>query len=172
VARPREGRRALVAAGGQLCWARDGISAEANMAISVEELYKHAFEEHRFASEIRFKILAACRTSYTALAAVFLWCQTSAKRLSWLVPLVGSGLTVLFWLGDIRNRRALGRSKAIGCTIEEAASSGIPRDLRFFGELDSRFRHGQIIDGFAIAMVILLSLVAACLFMTKGTVPS
>src|SRR5712691_7433697 len=86
------------------------------MAIKIEDLYKHMFEEHRFASEYRLKILASWGVVYAALAGAFAWFYQVTPSLSWIVTLLAAAFTVIFWVGDRRHRPALWRSKEIAAS--------------------------------------------------------
>jgi hypothetical protein len=131
--------------------------------VTIEERYKHMFAQLQFASEIRFKILAGWGAVYLALAAAFAWTQESSpmKPFTWVVPLLGFGATILFWFGDIRNRKAIGAAKTAGAAIEADPASEIPENQRYFSGLNRGVRHGMLIDVFAIVMLVLLVLAAA-----------
>ena len=44
----------------------------------------------------------------------------------WLVPFSGIGATMLFWLGDVRNRPGINPAKSAGETIDADPASAIP----------------------------------------------
>jgi hypothetical protein len=142
------------------------------MPISIEELYKHMFEEHRFASEYRLKILASWGVVYAAFAAAFAWVHREALPLSWVVTLLAGVFTVIFWVGDRRHRAAVGGSKTIGKNIESDSSSGIPGDRRYFSTLlEEDITHSTVIDWFAVAMLVLLVLATGYLICRHGALP-
>lgn len=141
------------------------------MPISIEELYKHMLEEHRFASEYRLKILASWGVVYAAFAAAFAWVHREALPLSWVVTLLAGVFTVIFWVGDRRNRPAVKVPKIIGTIIENDTSSGIPEGQRFFSTLDKGISHSTIIDWFAGAMLALLLLATGYLICRHGALP-
>lgn len=130
------------------------------MAITTEERYKQMFSQLQFGSEIRLKILAAWGAVYAALAATFVWFQSNQpwKPFSWVVPLLSIGITVLFWIGDYRNRPAIGAAKDVGIAIEEDPTNNIPEKQRYFCRLneDKGIRHGAAINTFSVIMIILL----------------
>ena len=131
------------------------------MAITTEERYKQMFSQLQFASEIRLKILTAWGAVYVALAATFVWFQSSGiwKPFSWVVPLLSVGITLLFWVGDYRNRPAIGAAKDVGIAIEEDPTNNIPEKQRYFSRLneDIGIRHGVAINIFSVIMIVLLS---------------
>jgi len=145
------------------------------MPIRTEELYKHMFDEIRFVSELRLKILGSWGVVYAALAAAFAWVHHNASALSWVVALLAVFFTIVFWVGDCRNRPAIKASKKIGAAIETDPLSGVPEDRRFFASLERDEKegipHSRIIDLFGLVMV--LSLVGATLYLlcTYGELP-
>jgi hypothetical protein len=142
------------------------------MPIPIEERYKHMFDQLRFASAIRFKIFAAWGSVYAALAAVFAWMQSfDMKPLSWIPPFLGLIVTILFWLGDLRNQPAIGAAKRVGEAIEKDSTSGIPQDQWYFPQLAEGVRFGVIVNVFAIGMLVLLALATAYLLCNRGQLP-
>ncbi len=142
------------------------------MPIPIEKRYEQMLAQLRFASEMKFKILAAWGTAYAALAAVFAWMQSfNMKPLSWIAPLLGFLVTILFWLADLRNQPALGAAKKAGQAIEEDQASEIPENQRYFHRLEKGVRFGVIVNIFAIGMLVLLGIAAAYLFGHHGELP-
>lgn len=137
--------------------------------MSPDDHYKLIIEEHRFASEFRLKILAVWGAVYTALAAVFVWMYSAAMSIDWIVPLVGFVMTILLWIGDCRNRVAIGRSKDIGENLERKLN--IPDDLQFFAKLGSCLSHSRGIDIFGIAISVMLLASIGYLLCTSGELP-
>lgn len=97
--------------------------AEKTPAISALDRYNQAFEQWRFASEVRFKILAAWWAVYIGLAAVLKWAweYESLRRFAYVVPLVAALATALFWLMDELNGGAIYAGKEIVEEIEKTA---------------------------------------------------
>ncbi|MGH9969218.1 MAG: hypothetical protein ACREBG_15655 [Pyrinomonadaceae bacterium] len=127
------------------------------MPISTEELYKHMFDEHRFASEYRLKLLGSWGVIYAALAAAFAWVHSEAPFLECLVTFLAAGFTYIFWVGDIQHRPAIKRPKNIGENIENDPLSDIPEGRRFFAGLEAKgISHSKVIDRFAKIMLVLL----------------
>ena len=145
------------------------------MPIRTQELYKHMFDEIRFVSELRLKILGSWGVVYAALAAAFAWVHHEAPVLDWVVTLLAACFTVVFWLADCRNRPAIRASKEIGAAIETDPLSGVPEDRRFFASTERAEKegtsHSLIISLFGLVMV--LSLVGATLYLlcTYGELP-
>lgn len=141
------------------------------MPISTEELYKHMFEEHRFASEYRLKILASWGVVYAAFAAAFVWVHREALSLSWVVTLLAGAFTVIFWVGDRRHRPAVKRPKIIGTIIENDPLSGIPEGRGFFSTVEKGVPHSTVIDLFAGVMLVLLVFATGYLICRHGSLP-
>ncbi|MGA7748894.1 MAG: hypothetical protein WCA63_01975 [Gallionella sp.] len=140
------------------------------MPIMIDERYKQMLAQLQFASEIRFKILAAWGGVYAALAATFVWVESSSlKSFSWVIPLLGIVITLLFWAGDKRNGSAVGAAKDVGIAIEEDKGSDIPEKQRYFYRLnqDKGMRFGEVISIFAITMLIILSIATGYLFCNR-----
>jgi hypothetical protein len=142
------------------------------MPIPIQERYKHMFDQLRFASAIRFKIFAAWGSVYAALAAVFAWMQSfNMKPLSWIAPFLAFVITILFWLGELRNQPAIGAAKRVGEAIEKDSASEIPEDQRYFPQLAQGVRFGIIVNVFAIGMLVLLAIATAYLICNRGQLP-
>jgi hypothetical protein len=140
--------------------------------ISIEKRYEQMFAQLRFASEMKFKILAAWGAVYAALAAVFAWMQSSdMKPMSWLAPALGFLVTILFWLADLQNQPALGAAKKAGQAIEEDQVSEIPENQRYFHRLEKGVRFGVIVNFFAISMLVLLGIATAYLWGYRADLP-
>jgi catechol 2,3-dioxygenase-like lactoylglutathione lyase family enzyme len=128
------------------------------MPVPIDVRYKQVFVQLRFASALSFKIFAGWGTVYAALTALFAWMQSSTMMSSftWVVPLLGFGATILFWLGDVRNRPGISAAKSVGAAIEADAASEIPEAQRYFSRLNQGVRHGVTINAFAMVMLVLL----------------
>jgi hypothetical protein len=130
------------------------------MALEIEDRYKEAMQHWRFASEIRFKILAAWWGVYVGLAIVFGWIWKDAddfKKIAFVIPLVAFVATVLFWLMDDRNGGAIRGSKNVVMAIETAAE--IPAEQRLVEQCDKsvlNIKHATAIHWFAGIMGALL----------------
>lgn len=107
--------------------------------ISKEERYKQLFEMWRFASEIRFKILAAWLAVYAGLAVVFawLWGRDELQPLAISVPVIGILATWLFWSMDKRNGGAIQASRNIIEKLE--AAQGIPSPIRIVSRTQTKW---------------------------------
>lgn len=139
------------------------------MPISVEKRYEQMFAQLRFASEIRFKIFAAWGAVYVALAALFAWMQSSnLKHLSWVAPLLGFLVTILFWLADLRNQPAIGAAKDAGRSIELDPTNQIPEKERYFHGVEKGVRFGVIVNIFAVGMLVVLGIASFCLWRYGG----
>ena len=130
------------------------------MPVPIQDRYKQVFIQLRFSSALSFKIFAGWGAVYAALAAVFAWMHSSAmlSPFTWVVPLLGLGATILFWLGDIRNRPGISAAKSVGAAIEADPASDIPESQRYFSRLNQGLRHGVTINVFAIVMLVLLAI--------------
>lgn len=131
------------------------------MPVPIDVRYKQVFVQLRFASALSFKIFAGWGAVYAALAALFAWMQSSStlSAFTWVVPLLGFGATILFWLGDVRNRPGISAAKSVGAAIEADAASEIPEPQRYFSRLNQGVRHGVTINAFAMVMLVLLAVV-------------
>jgi len=139
------------------------------MSISPEDRYKQIFEHWRFASEIRFKILAAWWAVYVGLAAVFawLWSGVSLKPFSFVIPLIGLIATVLFWFMDDRNGGVIYASRRIVENLEDVPE--IPSDQRIIPLSDDRgIKHATAITFFALLMGALLLCATIYLFCIRN----
>jgi hypothetical protein len=145
------------------------------MPADISERYKLIFAEHHYASDFRVKIFTGWCALYAALAAAFVWIYSVSKPVTWVVAVIGIGITLLMWSADIRNRAALRSSKNAGAAIEEAES--IPPDQRFFthlkavGFIEKLFTHSKTIDCFALGAIVLLVWAAIYLFRNRGVLP-
>ena len=137
------------------------------MPITIEERYRLIFENYRFASEYRIKLITGWVAIYTALAAAFGWTYQNAKTISWLLPLVGILITVFMWIADRRHRPAIGRSKTVGANIEVDQSAGIPENQRYFSDLTNGVSHSLIIDIFSVLIIICLGVATVFLICNR-----
>lgn len=76
------------------------------MPADISERYKLIFAEHHYASDFRVKIFTGWCALYAALAAAFVWIYSVSKPVTWVVAVIGIGITLLMWSADIRNRAA------------------------------------------------------------------
>lgn len=136
-------------------------------AIDINERYRQIFEEHRFASEYRLKLLTSWGAVYVALAAVFAWMYKVSRPADWIVPLLGIFVTFLFWAGDARHKHAIGRSKSVGERLEKRLHD----EEKFFRDLNYNISHTFVINVFAILMLILLILAVIWLVSNSGEMP-
>lgn len=130
------------------------------MPVPIQDRYKQVFVQLRFSSGLSFKIFAGWGAVYAALAVVFAWMQSSpmSSPFTWVVPVLGLGATILFWLGDIRNRPGISAAKSVGAAIETDPASEIPEAQRYFSRLNQGLRHGVTINVFAIVMLVLFAI--------------
>jgi hypothetical protein len=138
------------------------------MCLKKEKLYEIIAEEHRYASEFRAKIIAGWFAIYTALAFAFPWFQEKAKEISFIVPLFGLFLTVLMWMADNRNRKALNSSRELGAKIEKDKKDPFPSEFRYFSSLTDGVPHGKLITIFSIVMLHLLGITTIILIIIGG----
>jgi len=142
------------------------------MPIPVEKRYEQMFVQLRFGSEIRFKIFAAWGAVYAALAALFAWMQSSnLKPLSWVTPLLGFLVTILFWLAEFRNQPAIDAAKNGGRSIEQDPVNEIPEKERYFHGVEKGVRFGVIVNIFTIVMLLLLGVATVYLWSYRGELP-
>lgn len=139
------------------------------MAIQIEERYKQAFEQHRFTSEVRLKIVTAWGATYVAIAAIFVWAQSTVPSLTWLASVLGILVTLLLWLGDCRNRPALRSARSVGNAIEEAED--IPEKQRFFANIDKGISHSTLLNAFALLTLLLFGSAMVYLLVNHGQLP-
>ena len=145
------------------------MNGEVNEKVGIDERYKQVFEAHRHASDYRLKLLAGWGVVYAAFAAAFVWAQSAAKSVSWIVTALWMGLTALVWIADVRNRPAIHQSKRVGEAIEEATK--VPDNQKFFSGLDKGVSHSTAIDISAIVMLLLLGVATIYLFCSRGELP-
>jgi hypothetical protein len=141
------------------------------MAISIDDLYKHMFEEHRFASEYRIKIIIGWGAIYAALAAAFIWTNSNYPTLSWVIVAVAIIATICMWLADIRNRSSIRSPGIIGMAIELDARAAIPANQRFFFSLKKRITHSLVIDVLSIALLLIFAWATWYLLKHNGVIP-
>ena len=146
------------------------------MAVNVEKRYELIFAEHHYASDFRVKIIQGWCVVYAALAAAFVWVQSAAQPLSWIITAAAGVVALLMWLADIRNRKALGVSKDVGAAIENDAAAGIDEGQRFFVNLApktllEKASHSFVIDWFAGVMLVCFVAATIWLFYTGGRLP-
>lgn len=130
------------------------------MPVPIDVRYKQVFVQLRSSSALSFKIFAGWGAVYAALAALFAWMQSSStlSAFTWVVPLLGFGATILFWLGDVRNRPGISAAKSVGAAIEADAASEIPEAQRYFSRLNQGVPHGVTINAFALVMLVLFGI--------------
>jgi len=133
------------------------------MPIDKKDLYQHAFDSLRHASDFRLKILGGWALTYSALGGIFAWSREHAAITIGPLLLIAMVLTALFWRAEIRNRPAIKQAKLSGLHIERTANSiEIPHDCRFFVGLEKKpdvFKcggHGFLVDIFAGMSLVLL----------------
>jgi hypothetical protein len=139
------------------------------MELSTDERYKIIVEEHRFASNFRVKIVTGWCAIYAALALVFKWAQEGdAKPLSWIISLAALIVTILMWMADYRNARAIRSSHEVGAAIEKKLN--IPEEERFFWSLKKGWfiSHTVAIFIFALLMWCFLLWLTIRLFSLEG----
>lgn len=130
------------------------------MPVPIHDRYKQVYVQLRFTSGLSFKIFAGWGATYAVLAAAFAWMQSTPgmSELTWAVAILGFGATILFWLGDVRNRPGINLAKSVGAAIEADPESGIPETQRYFSRLNQGVRHGVTINAFAIVMLVLFAI--------------
>ncbi len=126
------------------------------MPIDSRDLYQHAFESLRHASDFRLKIIGGWAAMYTAFAGIFVWSTKNASDAIWVVLLAAGLMTVFIWLAERRNRPGIERAKDSGVYIETISDPAIPEKCRFFSGLDKGVSHGKLVDAFAIGSLVLL----------------
>ena len=130
------------------------------MPVPIETRYEQVFVQLRYASALSFTIFAGWGAVYALLAAAFAWMHSSAtlNSYTWAVPLLGFGATVLFWLGDVRNRPGISAAKSVGAAIEADPASEVPEGQRYFARLNQGVRHGVTINVFAFVMLVVFAI--------------
>ncbi len=141
------------------------------MSVNIEDLYRHMYEEHRFASEIRLKIIAGWFAIYVALSVAFGWAIQHYPKYTWFISIAAAITTLIMWLADIRNRAAIRSPKVIGDAIENDPRAGIPESQRFFASLEKGFSHSRLIDYLSIILLILLIYASWYLWYNSGVIP-
>jgi len=131
------------------------------MSLTIEDRYKLLYDEHKFASEFRLKLIISWFASYAALGVAFAWIQEHSKPSSWIITTITIVITIAMWLADYRHRTAIGSLKQAGQSIEK--SENIPEDQRFFSGLNKGVRHGTLID--VLSVIILLALIFATCYL-------
>ncbi len=126
------------------------------MPITSRDLYQHAFDSLRHASDFRLKIIGGWAGMYAAFAGLFVWFRQIAPDALGVVFLVAILMTFVLWFAEYRNRPAIGRAKDIGTFIENDPASAIPEKCRFFSNLDKSVGHGKLVNAFAIVMLAIL----------------
>jgi membrane-bound metal-dependent hydrolase YbcI (DUF457 family) len=129
------------------------------------------FEEHRFASEFRVKIITGWCAIYAALAVAFVWANSNYPTSSWIILAAAVVVTILMWLADRRNRPAIRSPKNIGMAIEIDKTAAIPDEQRFFSSLEKGISHSLIIDVLSIVLLIIFVLAAWYLWKHNGVIP-
>jgi hypothetical protein len=126
-------------------------------AIPAVERYKQAFEVWRFASEVRFKILAAWWAVYIGLGAVFswMWEHPPFRQVAFVVPLIALLATGLFYTMDQRNGGAIFGSKGVIQALD--AGDDIPAKQKIIERSNyGILKHSTAILLFAITMAVTL----------------
>ena len=141
------------------------------MSISIEERYKIIFENYRFASEYRVRLITGWGAIYAGLAAAFAWFYQNSREVIWIIPAIALGITVLFWIADRRHRPAIGRSKTIGANIENDQNADIPVNQRYFTDIENGISHSSGIDAFSILTITLLGIATLFLICYRGQLP-
>lgn len=119
------------------------------MPIDIGDRYKLILEEHRFASEFRFKIVQGWCLTLAACAAAYGWvyAKPRVEELTYAVSLAALISTIVMWVADLRHRKALQALKTIGVAIENDRSAAIPESQRYFVKTKIAFlSHGLMID--------------------------
>lgn len=142
------------------------------MPISITERYKIIFENYRFASEYRIRLLTGWAAIYAALAAAFAWFYQVSRPVTWIIPIAAAGVTILMWIADRRHRPSIGRSKIVGANIEQDGKAGIPPNQRYFTDIEEGVSHSTMIDILAIVFLIFLITAAFYLICYRGQLPS
>jgi hypothetical protein len=125
-------------------------------AVPAVERYKQAFEMWRFASEVRFKILAAWWAVYLGLGAVFswMWEHSPFRPVAFVVPLIGLLATGLFYTMDQRNGGAIYGSKGVIQALD--AGDDIPAKQKIVERSNyGILKHSTAILLFAVIMALI-----------------
>ncbi|MBI4548778.1 MAG: hypothetical protein HY707_12410 [Ignavibacteriae bacterium] len=141
------------------------------MPIPIEDRYKIIFDNYKFASEYRIRLITGWAAIYAGLAAAFAWFYQNSRAIIWIVPAIAIGITILMWIADRRHRPAIGRSKTVGANIEKDQSAQIPQDQRYFADIESGISHSWAIDVFAALSLILLGIATCILICYRGELP-
>jgi hypothetical protein len=133
------------------------------MCLDKERQYELILEEHRYTSDFRVKIIGGLFAIYAALGLAFSWFQKEATSFSWIVPLFGAFITILFYLADKRNKQALDSSREIGENIENDENDPFPLKRKYFSSLSKGPSHAKLIQLFSIVSSILLFIISIIL---------
>ncbi len=113
-------------------------------------LYEENGSQFRFYLTWRQLLLAGYFAVIAALALGTKWAlERPEPHLIFLFPLIGAGVSILFWALDYRNRELYGHSSAVGRAIEEVLGY---KELGYYGAFPrvqkSKLRHGIILTVF------------------------
>jgi hypothetical protein len=92
------------------------------MPITEKGLYEYVGSAVQYHLSWRERLLAGYVAVVAGLALTFSWMQSNHKSISFLVPLVASAMSIVFWLLDRRNREIFKNCIQAGADLESAAS--------------------------------------------------
>lgn len=121
-------------------------------------LYEENARMFRFYLTWRQLLLAGYFTILAALALGYKWSLSEASAYSSMFPFVGSGISILFWALDYRNRQLYKHSSEAGAMLEQEL---VDKVVGYFGTYDdkaTRLHHSTILAIFYLGVGTLLLL--------------
>ena len=137
---------------------------------TLRSVYDHCCELHSYFMTWRRHLVTGYLVTLAALGVAFSWtfdCANNARSLSWLVCLIGTFLTIIFWLLDGRNRELYRSCQNVAVDIETQLGFKKDSDSKCYIGLQTALRqsaghkisHSGIMDilfyGAAIILVIM-----------------
>lgn len=132
-------------------------------SLSLKDVYTEMGINYRYFLGWRQRLLAGYLATVAALAIAYAWTYKEAKPLSWVVLATGSGLTIVFWFLDYRNRDLYHACQNSGEALEKAG--GISAEQGIYSRLNKlqvRITHSRTLD--IMFVVIALCFLAGAIY--------
>jgi hypothetical protein len=126
-------------------------------------LYEENAAPFRYFLTWRQLLLGGYFATVAALALGFKWALTEQAILLFLFPLTGAGLSVLFWMLEVRNRELYQLTSEVGSQLEEQLDQETMGHFRAYASSRTKWSHSTILATFYLGCGVLMLLLAVAL---------
>jgi hypothetical protein len=127
-------------------------------------LYEENAAQFRYFLTWRQLLLGGYFATVAALALGFKWALTEQAILLFLFPLTGAGLSVLFWMLEVRNRELYQLTSEVGSQLEEQLDRRTVGHFRAYASLQNKnWPHSRTLATFYLGCGLLMFLLTVAL---------